>query len=139
MDDFRKDKTLQEGVAQHLAQLEVEDNSSSEIVHDQEDASDNSKQAALCPTSKSLCSGKFVKPTSKVVRPQLWPHSELNVTPCSKDITYNANANKNSFEEKRTTSKKVSPLSMPYFWALPLATRRVLKPYTVPSITMNIT
>lgn len=37
------------------------------------------------PTGKSLHSGRTVKPMSEVVRPQLWPHSELNQSACSKD------------------------------------------------------
>ena len=88
LDDLRQDETLQDRVAQRLTQLQVEDKSSSESVDDPDDASDHSKRAPRRSTGKSLRSGKTVKPTSKVVRPQLWPHSELNVAACSKAITY---------------------------------------------------
>ena len=46
LDDLRQDETLQDRVAQRLAQLEVEDDSSSESVDDQDDALDDSKWAA---------------------------------------------------------------------------------------------
>lgn len=88
LDDLRKEETLQDRVAQCLVQLDVEDDSSSDGTNSQDDDSDNSKRASRRSTGKSLHSGETVKPTSKVVHPQLWAHSELNVTACSNDVTY---------------------------------------------------
>ena len=88
LDDLRKEERLQDHVAQRLAQLDVKDDSSSDGTDGQDEDSDDSKRASHRSTGKSLRSGKTVKPTSKVVRPQLWPHSELNVAACSNDVTY---------------------------------------------------
>ncbi|KAL9965660.1 hypothetical protein ACROYT_G029497 [Oculina patagonica] len=89
--DLRKDEALQDKVEQQLAQLAVGDDcSSSNSDGDADEESDDarSRKASRRSTGKSLRSGKTVKPTSKVVRPQLWPHSELNLAACSKDVTY---------------------------------------------------
>ena len=88
LDDLRKEETLQDRVAQRLAQLNVEDDSSSDGTDGQDEESDDSKRASRRSTGKSLRSEKTVKPTSKVVRPQLWPHSELDVAAYSNDVTY---------------------------------------------------
>lgn len=90
LDDLRKDDSLQDRVAQHLAQLTVGEGSSSDSEEDDGEESDDSRgrRASRRSAGKSLRSGKTVKPTSKVVRPQLWPHSELTLAACSKDVTY---------------------------------------------------
>ena len=88
LDDLRKEETLQDRVAQRLAQLDVEDDSSSDGTDGQDEDFNDSKRASRRSTGKSLRSGKTVKPTSKVVRPQLWPHSKLNFAACSNDVTY---------------------------------------------------
>ena len=91
LDDLRKDETLQDRVAQQLAQLAVGDDcsSSDSDENDGEESDDyRSRRASRRSAGKSLRSGKTVKLTSKVVHPQLWPHSELNLAACSKDVTY---------------------------------------------------
>ena len=88
LDDLRNEETLQDRVAQRLAQLDVEDDSSSDGTYGQDENSNDSNRASSRSTGKSLRSGKTVKPTSKVVRPQSWPHSELDVAACSNDVTH---------------------------------------------------
>ena len=76
LDDLRKDENLQDRVAQQLAQLAVGDGcSSSDSDADDGEESDGSRsrRPSRRAAGKSLRSGKIVKPTSKVVRPQLWP------------------------------------------------------------------
>ena len=91
LDDLRKYETSQDRVAQQLAQLAVgNDCSSSDSDAADGEESDDSRSPRVSRRSagKSLRSGKTVKPTSKVISPQLWPHSELNLSACSKEVTY---------------------------------------------------
>ena len=92
LDDLRTEETLQDPVAQKLPQLAVGDDCSSSASDgdDGKESADDSagQRVSRRSVGKSLRSGKTVKPTSKVLRTQLWPHSELNLAACSKEVTY---------------------------------------------------
>ena len=86
LDDLRGNEHLQDRVDRHLAKLDFHDSSSSSSDDDDSRASGRQRSVAI---GKSLKSGKTVKPTSRVLHPQLWPHSELNsASRPLKDLTY---------------------------------------------------
>ena len=79
--DLRTNPLVTSKVEQFLSQL---DDSSSEESGDDE----KTKQKSIRGRRNTLKSGKASKLTSRVVNPQLWPHSHLSLSYISKDKTY---------------------------------------------------
>ena len=79
--DLRTNQLMPSKVEQFLSQL---DDSSSEESEDD----DKTEKKSTGGRSHTLRSGKASKLTSRVVNPQLWPHSHLSLSYVSKDKTY---------------------------------------------------
>lgn len=92
---LRQDDALVRKVDRELRKFTLEKDSDSDTDSSSESSTEESDKARKSgkKSSKSkhkgnLKSGRSSKPTSRVVNPQLWPHSELNTSFVSKLITY---------------------------------------------------
>lgn len=81
LNDLRTNLFMSSKVEQFLSQL---DDSSSEESEDD----DKTKKKSTRGRHHTLRSGKASKLSSRVVNPQLWPHSHLSLSHVSKDKTY---------------------------------------------------
>lgn len=79
--DLRTNPIVSSQVEQFISQL---DDSSTEESEDE----DKNKMKSTIGRHHNLRSGKASKLTSRVVNPQLWPHSHLNLSYVSKDKKY---------------------------------------------------
>jgi len=82
VDDVRANQEVISHVDEQIKQLGLSDFSS----EDEEDVF--TRLGRQSGKGKTLRSGKAVKLTSRVVCPQIWPHSELSLLYVSKDLCY---------------------------------------------------
>jgi len=82
VDDVRANQEVIAHVDEQIKQLGLTDSSS----EDEEDVF--TRLGRRSGKGKTLRSGKAVKLTSRVVCPQIWPHSELSLLYVSKDLCY---------------------------------------------------
>ena len=96
LSDLRQDEKLARKVERKLHRLRL-DEEDSEVSSgqqhssesDSEDADGTRRKPGVQTSSRGkLRSGRSATPTSRVVRPQLWPHSELNTSFVSKSVSY---------------------------------------------------
>jgi hypothetical protein len=82
--DLRQDEGIHARVERQLAQLGLTEADSSSA---DEDPAEDHRSTSTKKAGK-LRSGRVAKATSRVTNPQLWPHSELNVSYAAKEICY---------------------------------------------------
>ena len=79
--DLRAEATLASKVDRELAKLKFLDSA-------EESSSSEEEEARPVKPKGKYKSGRSAKPTSRVVNPQLWPHSELNTSFVSKAVSF---------------------------------------------------
>lgn len=88
MQDIRAIPGITSRAEEKLKQLGLSDSSSGSGDSDDGDETHNHRRSERAKRGKKLRSGKTAKLTSKVLHPQIWPHSELSLSYVSKDVTY---------------------------------------------------
>ena len=92
---LRKDENLTRKVERELAKLTLADSEDSESGSSSDDRGARSLRKGKQHESLhrltrkgKLISGRSLTPTSKVINPQMWPHSELNLSFVASSKTY---------------------------------------------------